>query len=193
MIKLESAIVVEGKYDKAKLSNIFDTEIIEVSGFGLFKDERKTQLLRRIAETRGIVILTDSDGAGLLIRNRIKSCIKNGKVYNAYIPDIYGKESRKSKPSKEGKLGVEGVPDEYIIKAIQNCGAMEKSSVSRRKFTKQDMYALGLSGKADSKKRREELLKKLSLPQNTGANALLCYLNALSDEDAVKEIFSSLK
>ena len=137
MIKLVPAIVVEGRYDKNKLSQIFDTVIIEVGGFGLFKDKEKTDLLRRIAETRGLVVLTDSDGAGLVIRNRIKSCISTGRVYHAYIPDIYGKEKRKAQPSKEGKLGVEGMTDDIIVQAVKNSGAFDDVAVCEPLLTKE--------------------------------------------------------
>ncbi|MBQ7624989.1 MAG: DUF4093 domain-containing protein [Clostridia bacterium] len=188
MIKLSPVLVVEGKYDKAKLARIFDTEIIEVSGFGLFKDEKMTALLRKTALNRGIVVLTDPDGAGLLIRNRIKSCIKEGKVYHAYVPDIKGKESRKTKPSKEGLLGVEGVPDGLIIEAVKNSGAMEDRREKTEKLTKRDMYDLGLSGKSESKARRKELLKELSLPENLSANALLSALNASLTDEEIKKL-----
>lgn len=192
MIKLAPAIVVEGKYDKNKLSQIFDTVIIEVGGFGLFKDKEKTDLLRRIAETRGIVVLTDSDGAGLVIRNRIKNCITQGKVYHAYIPDIYGKEKRKTQPSKEGKLGVEGMRDEVIIEAVKNSGAMETSHGIEPLLTKKDMYELGLSGHADSKAKRAVLMKKLNLPENLSANALLDAINGLSGDNEVRNYIESL-
>ena len=192
MIKIVPAIIVEGKYDKNKLSQIFDTVIIEVGGFGLFKDKEKTELLRRIAETRGIVVLTDSDGAGLVIRNRIKNCITNGKVYHAYIPDVYGKEKRKTQPSKEGKLGVEGMSDEIIIEAVKNSGAMENTDSVEPLLTKNDMYELGLSGRADSKVKRTALMKKLNLPENLSTNALLDAINALSRDGEVKNYIESL-
>lgn len=192
MIKLAPAIVVEGRYDKNKLSQIFDTVVIEVGGFGLFKDKIKTDLLRRIAETRGLVVLTDSDGAGLVIRNRIKSCISTGKVYHAYIPDVYGKEKRKSQPSKEGKLGVEGMPDDIIIEAVKNSGAMENIESVKPLLTKETMYELGLSGKTDSRTKRLMLIKELNLPENLSANALLDAINALSGDIKVKKCIERL-
>lgn len=192
MIKITPAIVVEGKYDKNKLSQIFDTVIIEVGGFGLFKNKEKTEMLRRIAETRGLVVLTDSDGAGLVIRNRIKSCISTGRVYHAYVPDVYGKEKRKSQPSKEGKLGVEGMPDEIIVEAVRNSGAFDETEICRPLLTKEDMYELGLSGRADSKQKRARLIKQLSLPQNLSSNALLDAINALGNDEKVKKHIEGL-
>lgn len=192
MIKISPAIIVEGKYDKNKVSQIFDTTIIEVGGFGLFKDKEKTDMLRRIANTRGIIVLTDSDGAGLVIRNRIKSCIGQGKVYHAYIPEIYGKEKRKAKASKEGKLGVEGVPDEIIVRAVKNSGGMDECCENTPLLTKELMYELGLSGKASSKSKRAELIAKLRLPQNLSANALMDAVNALSEDNEVREYIKSL-
>jgi ribonuclease M5 len=192
MINLKPAIVVEGRYDKNKLSQIFDTVIIEVGGFGLFKNDEKMNMLRRIAETRGLVVLTDSDGAGLVIRNRIKSCISNGKVYHAYVPDVIGKEKRKNRPSKEGKLGVEGMPDEIIIEAVKNSGAMDDNGIIEPLLTKERMYELGLSGKAESKAKRAALIKKLNLPENLSANALIDAINALGEDHQVKTYLNSL-
>ena len=194
MIKITPAIVVEGKYDKNKLSQIFDTTLIEVGGFGLFKDKDKTDMLRRIALTRGIIVLTDSDGAGLVIRNRIKNCIGEGKVYHAYIPEIYGKEKRKQKPSKEGKLGVEGVPDDVIIRAVENCGGMLGGDLPQKPLlTKELMYELGLSGRECSKQKRTELMEKLRLPKNLSTNALLDAVNALSEDIEVREYIENLR
>ena len=192
MIKIGPAIVVEGRYDKNKVAQIFDTEIIEVSGFGLFKNKEMLTLLRRTAKARGLVILTDSDGAGLVIRNRIKSCISDGKIFNAYLPDIYGKESRKRRPSKEGKLGVEGVPDEVIISAVRNSGAADETVPSFDRLTKRDMFELGLSGRADSRAKRKELETKMSLPENLSSNALLSALNAMrTDKGYLKKLLFS--
>ncbi|MBQ2865906.1 MAG: DUF4093 domain-containing protein [Clostridia bacterium] len=192
MIKLLPAIVVEGRYDKNKVSQIFDTTIIEVGGFGLFKDKDKTDMLRRIALTRGIIVLTDSDGAGLVIRNRIKSCIGDGKVYHAYIPEIYGKEKRKQKPSKEGMLGVEGVSDDIIIEAVRKSGAMQECSNNEKLLTKELMYELGLSGRECSKQKRTELMEKLRLPKNLSTNALLDAVNALSEDSEVRDYIEEL-
>lgn len=189
MIHVEQVFVVEGRYDRNKLAQIFDATIIETEGFGLFKQPEKMELLRHLAETRGIIVLTDSDGAGFLIRNRIKSAISTGKVFHAYIPDLYGKEKRKHAPSKEGKLGVEGVPDQVIIDAVCRCGIKTTEVVVRtaKKITKQDLYALGLSGRNNSALLRKEVIRKLNLPEHLSANgfldavSLLCTLDELQD------------
>ena len=193
MIKLTPAIVVEGRYDKNKVSQIFDTTVIEVGGFGLFKDKEKTDMLRRIARTRGIVVLTDPDGAGLVIRNRIKSCISTGKVYHAYIPDIEGKEKRKTKHSKEGLLGVEGVPDELIVEAVRKSGAMDETAKPAILLTKELMYELGLSGKTDSKQARAKVIRELNLPKNLSANALMDAINALAFDPDIQAYIDSMK
>ncbi|MBR4955619.1 MAG: DUF4093 domain-containing protein [Clostridia bacterium] len=193
MIKLTPAIVVEGRYDKNKVSQIFDTTVIEVGGFGLFKDKEKTDMLRRIAQTRGIVVLTDPDGAGLVIRNRIKSCISTGKVYHAYIPDIEGKEKRKTKQSKEGLLGVEGVSDELIVDAVRKSGAMEETLSADILLTKELMYELGLSGKPDSKQARARMILELNLPKNLSANALMDAVNALASDPDIQAYINRMK
>ncbi len=189
MIHVEQVFVVEGRYDRNKLSQIFDATIIETEGFGLFKQPEKMELLRHLAETRGIIVFTDSDGAGFLIRNRIKSAISTGKVYHAYIPDIFGKEKRKRMSSKEGKLGVEGVPDQVIIDAVLRCGieTTEVATHSEKKITKQDLYNLGLSGRSNSAVLRKAVIQKLKLPEHLSANgfldvvSLLCTLEDLQD------------
>ena len=193
MIKLTPAIVVEGRYDKNKVSQIFDTTVIEVGGFGLFKDKEKTDMLRRIAQTRGIVVLTDPDGAGLVIRNRIKSCISTGKVYHAYIPDIEGKEKRKTKQSKEGLLGVEGVSDELIVEAVRKSGAMEETLSADILLTKEQMYEFGLSGKPDSKQARARMILDLNLPKNLSANALMDAVNALASDPDIQAYINRMK
>ena len=181
MIKVREAIVVEGRYDKNKLAQIFDALIIETSGFGIFTDREKLELLRRIAERRGLVILTDSDGAGFVIRNFLKGAL-GGNVKHAYIPDVKGKERRKGGPSKEGLLGVEGMDEQVLVAALLRAGvAMDgaESAPEQEMITKADFYAMGLSGATDSARRRGELLKKFELPQKLGVNAMLDVLNAL--------------
>jgi len=182
-IKVSEVIVVEGRYDKNTLSQIIDGTIIETQGFGIFSDKEKLELLRSMAEKRGLIILTDSDGGGFLIRNYLKGSIDPAKVKHAYIPDIPGKERRKSAPSKEGKLGVEGMDRETIIKALRTAGAsLETGSDSLReseRITKSDLYFLGLSGGPDSRERRLVLQKSLGLPEKLSPNALLDVLNAL--------------
>lgn len=161
MIKLGPVILVEGKYDKIKLSQIFDTTILTTDGFGIFKQKDKVAMLRKLAETHGLLVFTDADGAGLVIRNFLKGAITGGKVYHAFIPDLYGKEKRKAKGSKEGKLGVEGVPDEIIIQAVERSGAMDETPREKGGITKADLYDLGLSGGQGSAEKRKALLKAL--------------------------------
>ncbi len=189
MISVKEVIVVEGRYDKNTLSQVFDAVIVETSGFGLFKDREKLALLRRLAEKRGLVVLTDSDGAGFVIRNYIKGAIDPALVKMAYIPDMPGKERRKSSPSKEGKLGVEGMSAEVLIAALRRAGATLGGETATHRtggITKATLYELGLSGRPDSAARRRELLKKLDLPEKLGANALLDVLNALYDEESLR-------
>ncbi len=189
MISVKEVIVVEGRYDKNTLSQVFDAVIVETSGFGLFKDGEKLALLRRLAEKRGLVVLTDSDGAGFVIRNYIKGAIDPALVKMAYIPDVPGKERRKSSPSKEGKLGVEGMSAEVLIAALRRAGATLGGETATHRtggITKATLYELGLSGRPDSAARRRELLKKLDLPEKLGANALLDVLNALYDEGSLR-------
>ena len=191
MPKVREVIVVEGRYDKNTLKQVVDADILEASGFGIFHDKQKQKLLRRIAERRGLVVLTDSDGAGFVIRNFIRSCVPPQYLKQAYIPDLYGKERRKSSPSKEGKLGVEGMRPEVLLDALRRAGvefcdgqADPQSSVP---ITKADLYALGLSGREDSKARRAALLKELDLPERLTADGLLEILNVLmSREDFLR-------
>lgn len=190
MVKIREAIVVEGRYDKNTLSQIVEAPILETSGFGIFKDKAQMALLRRVAETRGLIVFTDSDGAGFVIRNHIKSAIPGKYLKHAYIPDIYGKEKRKATPGKEGKLGVEGMKPEIILDALRKAGATiegeEKGSVNA--ITKQDLMELGLSGGADAGEKRKKLLKKLNLPQHMSANAMLQALNLLYSLQELQEI-----
>ena len=190
MIKIREAIVVEGRYDKNTLSQIVDAPILETSGFGIFKDKKQMQLLRQVAEKRGLIVFTDSDGAGFVIRNHIKSAIPTQFLKHAYIPDIFGKERGKTAPGKEGKLGVEGMTREVILEALRRAGAtIEGENVSQpQQITKQDLMALGLSGGKDSSAKRLALLRKLNLPEHMSANALLQALNLLYTLDELKEI-----
>ncbi len=184
MIKVKEVIVVEGRYDKNTLSQIFDAVIIETSGFGIFSDGEKLTLLRRLAQKRGLVVLTDSDGAGFVIRNYLKGAIDPKLVKHAYIPDIKGRERRKSAPSKEGKLGVEGMRPEVLIEALRRSGATlsgESEVPHAEPITKADMYARGLTGTPNSSERRSRLLKKLELPEKLSGNGLLDVLNALME------------
>lgn len=185
MIKVGPVILVEGKYDKIKLSQIFDATILTTDGFGIFKQKDKLELLRRLAETRGLLIFTDPDGAGFVIRNYLKGAVPKEKLFHAYIPDLYGKEKRKAKGSKEGKLGVEGVPDDVIIRAVEASGALQGSSPVTSGITKADLYELGLSGSVGSTQRRLRLLKELQLPQQLSPNALLDVLNCIIDLESL--------
>lgn len=193
MIKLGPVILVEGKYDKIKLGQIFDSTILTTDGFGIFKQKDKLNLLRRLAETRGLLVFTDSDGAGLVIRNYLKGAIPEGKIYHAYIPDLYGKEKRKAKSSKEGKLGVEGVPDDIIVKAVEQSGAMTGGLPASGGITKVDLFELGLSGGAGSAQKRKALLKELRLPENLSPNALLDVLNCITDLETLQVTMEKLE
>lgn len=194
MIKIREAIVVEGRYDKNTLSQIVDAPILETSGFGIMKDKQQLALLRKVAANRGLVVFTDPDGAGFVIRNYLKGAIPADQLKHAYIPDIAGKERRKSAPGKEGKLGVEGMRPEVIVDALRKAGAtIEGESESRTigNITKQDFMELGLSGRANSKEKRLKLLKKLDLPEHTSSNALLLAINLLMDIDELREIIGA--
>jgi ribonuclease M5 len=196
MISVGEVIVVEGRYDKNKLSQIVDATIIETNGFGVFSDGERLGLIRKMAETRGIIVLTDSDGAGFLIRNHLKGVIDPGKIKHAYIPDIPGKEKRKSSPSKEGKLGVEGMSPEVILSALRRAGATffeAGDAKAAARLTKADLYDLGLSGSPDSARRRKIVLKALDLPEKLSPNSFLDVLNAVTGrEEAIKLISSAL-
>ena len=182
-LKLRQAIVVEGKYDQNTLRQLVDTAIFTTNGFTGMKDPALLRLLQKAAQTTGLVILTDSDGAGFLIRNTLKSALPETGVLHAYIPDLPGKEKRKAAPGKEGLLGVEGMRPEILLKALRNAGAEfadgSTPPPAREPITKQDLFALGLSGGPESAKKRAALLKALSLPAHMSANALLQALNVL--------------
>lgn len=195
MVKIREAIVVEGRYDKNTLRQIVDAPILETSGFGIFKDKQQLALLRRVAETRGLIVFTDSDGAGFVIRNHIKSAIPGKYLKHAYIPDVMGKERRKAAPGKEGKLGVEGMSPEIILEALKKAGAtIEGEEIPQtRQITKQDLVSLGLSGGKDSSTKRLALLKKLNLPEHMSANAMLQALNLLYSPEELKTILSDME
>ena len=179
MIKLSSPVIVEGKYDIIKLSGIIDGLIIKTDGFGIFKDKEKQRFIRRLAEEKGIIVLTDSDSAGFMIRNFISSVVPADKITNVYIPDIYGKEKRKTQAGKEGKLGVEGISEEILTEAFGKAGVFcEKTeNTERRLITGLDLYEWGFSGKSDSKKKRQQLLKNLALPERMSTSSLIKILN----------------
>ena len=187
MRRIKEVIVVEGRYDKNTLSQVVDAVILETAGFGIFHDAAKRHLLKTLAETRGLIVLTDSDGAGFLIRNHIRGCVDPKLVKHAYIPGVYGKERRKNAPSKEGKLGVEGMRPEILLEALQRAGAtFEDDPAAERpaRITKADLYARGLSGREGSRGNRLSLLHRLNLPERMSADAMLDVLNALMDREA---------
>ena len=192
-MRIQEAIVVEGRYDKAAVAAVADTLILETAGFGVFKDAERLALLRRLAEQRGLIVLTDSDGAGFVIRSYLKGAIPRGQVKHAYVPDVYGKERRKRAPGKEGKLGVEGMSPDVLRRAVLNAGAtvLDGDAPERAagNLTPADLFALGLSGTADAAERRGELLKRLGLPQRMSAKALLAALNALYTPGELEELF----
>ena len=194
MVKIREAIVVEGRYDKNTLSQVVDAPILETSGFGIFKDKQMQQLLRRVAKERGLVVFTDSDGAGFVIRNFLKGIIPAPYLKHAYIPDVYGKERRKTTAGKEGKIGVEGMRPEVILDCLHRAGVVpegECAAPSWREITKQDLVELGLSGGADASVKRLALLKKLSLPEHMSANAMLQALNLLMDLDELRALLKT--
>ena len=190
MVKIKEAILVEGRYDKNTLSQIVDAPVLETSGFGIFKDKKQMALLRQVAQKRGLIVFTDSDGAGFVIRNHVKSAIPGKYLKHAYIPDIMGKEKRKAAPGKEGKLGVEGMKPEIILEALRRAGATieGEESTSSHQITKQDLMELGLSGGPDASAKRLALLKKLNLPEHMSPNAMLQALNLLMDLEELKKL-----
>lgn len=195
MIKIDRAVIVEGRYDKIKLSSVIDGIIIETDGFGIFNDKEKQRLIRRLAEAKGLLILTDSDSAGFKIRSFIRGIVPSEQIKHAYIPDIFGKEKRKVEPSKEGKLGVEGVKVQVIIEALQKAGVLceETEKTERREITKLDLFEDGLSGKPDSDALRKKLLKHLDLPERLTSNALVQILNTFLTFEEYKTAIEEVK
>lgn len=192
MIKIKEAIVVEGNYDKIKLSQIVDTTIIVTDGFMIFKNKQLINMIGKLADKCGVIVFTDSDRAGFQIRNYIKNTLQGKNVKHAYIPDIPGKEKRKDKPSKEGFLGVEGINDEIILNALKDCITPADEKTDRKKITKADLCALGLSGGSDSRQKRNMLLKKLNLPLRLSANAMIDVINSAYTYDEISEIIRNL-
>lgn len=190
MRKIREVIVVEGRYDKNALRQVVDATVVETHGFGVFNDRERLALLRRLAAERGLILLTDSDGAGFVIRNFLKGAIPKSRLKQAYIPDIHGKERRKAAPGREGKLGVEGMPPQVLLEALERAGATFEDgalSAERRPITKADFYALGLTGGPDSAAKRRALLKRLDLPERMTANALLEAVNILYTRETFLE------
>lgn len=195
MVKIKEAIVVEGRYDKNTLSQILDAPILETSGFGIFKNKEQMQLLRKVAEVRGLIVFTDADGAGFVIRNHIKSAIPGKFLKHAYTPDIFGKERRKAAPGKEGKLGVEGMTREVILESLRRAGATflgEENADAKQEITKADLMDLGLYGPG-SNERRAALVKKLGFPEKISTNAFLQAVNLLYDFAQLKQIMDTME
>ncbi len=193
MRRIREVIVVEGRYDKNTLSQVVEATVITLGGFSIFNDREKLAFLRRLAEERGLILLTDSDGAGFVIRNYLKGALPRSKVKQAYIPDIHGKERRKRRAGKEGKLGVEGMRPEVLLEALRRCGATFLDETAgtdrpREPITKADLMAWGLSGGADSAARRQALLRRLDLPEHLTANGMLEALNLLYDRSALEDL-----
>ena len=194
MIHLDQAVIVEGKYDKIKLSGVLDTLILTTDGFGIFKDREKQAFLRQLAAEHGLIVLTDSDSAGFLIRRFLQSSIPPEQLTHVYIPDLFGKEKRKRAPGKEGKLGVEGVSEQVLLDAFSRAGvtAAEAAAPQNEPLTTADLYAWGLSGTPHSAEKRRALLQKLALPERLSTSALLRVLNGYVPRaqlyEAIKEL-----
>ena len=195
MITIKEAVIVEGKYDKIKLSQFIDGLILTTEGFGVFKDREKQQLIRHLAKVRGLLVLTDSDGAGFVIRSFLKGIVPPEQVKHAYIPDVFGKEKRKTAPSKEGKLGVEGLSEELLREAILrsgiSCTVTEEKQKPPAAITKTDLYVLGLSGCAKAAENRDRLKQRLHLPQQLSPNSLLAVLNCLMTREELIQLMES--
>ncbi len=192
-IRIKQPIIVEGKYDKIKLESLVDGLIITTDGFRIYKDKEKLSLIRAFAHNGGVIVLTDSDGAGFQIRNHLKSCIGSGKIINIYIPDIFGKEKRKEKPSKEGKLGVEGIDADILRKAFLEAGVLSEDTPRKPWITKTDLLDDGLVGAENSGELRKKLAAELSLPERISANALSEVLNRLYDEECYRKALIKIK
>ena len=177
MIRLDRPVIVEGKYDKIALKNIVDALIITTDGFGIFKNKEKCDLIRHLARKNGVIIMTDSDSAGAIIRSYIKKIVSDCEIINVYVPELRGKEKRKSKPSKSGLIGVEGMSPEIIEDALRKSGVFSVRAEERRKITKADMFAFGLSGREDSREKRKSFLRQLGLPESLSSSAMLDVLN----------------
>ncbi len=195
MRSIREVIVVEGRYDKNALKQVVNATVVETGGFGVFNDKERISLLRRLAAERGLIVLTDSDGAGFVIRNFLKGAIPKAQIKHAYIPDIYGKERRKSAPGKEGKLGVEGMEPKILLEALERAGATFEDGVERETrtpVTKVDLYEMGLTGGRDSAARRALLLKKLSLPEHMTTNAMLEAVNILCGREKLVALMEDI-
>ena len=194
MIRLDKPVIVEGKYDKIKLSAFLDAVIIETDGFRIFSDKEKRAFIRRLAKTKGIIVMTDSDAAGYRIRNFIRNIAADGEVINVYIPDVFGKEKRKTEPSKEGKLGVEGMSEKIITEALTRAGVFHTDApdTQRRTVTVTDLFEDGFTGNDNSRQRKEKLLKSLSLPSHISNSQLLKLINTFMSFEDYKNAVNSI-
>jgi ribonuclease M5 len=196
MLKIKEAIVVEGRYDKNTLSQLVDTLILTTDGFQVFQRKDKAALLRRVAAKRGLIVLTDSDGAGFVIRNHLKGIIPQNQLKQCYIPDVYGKEKRKKTPGKEGKLGVEGMSPAVLEEALRRCGATILGEAAKERnqeeITRLDLFQAGLSGGENSAAKRKALLKRLDLPEHLSANALVQVLNTILTKEEFQTVLQEL-
>lgn len=193
MLHIEQAVIVEGKYDKIKLSSILDAVIIPTNGFSVMKNKEKLEIIRFYAQNKGIIILTDSDSAGFKIRNYLKGAIKNGKIINVYVPDIFGKEKRKAAPSKEGKLGVEGIDKEIILDAFKKAGVISyDKDADNDPITRIDLYECGLSGGKNSSEKRKAILHKLGMPQLLTTTGMLEILNTMMSRSGFYDFIDKL-
>lgn len=193
MLHIEQAVIVEGKYDKIKLSSILDAVIITTNGFSVMKNKEKLEIIRFYAQNKGIIILTDSDSAGFKIRNYLKGAIKNGKIINVYVPDIFGKEKRKAAPSKEGKLGVEGIDKEIILDAFKKAGVISyDKDADNDPITRIDLYEYGLSGGENSSEKRKVLLQQLGMPQLLTTTGMLEILNTMMSRSEFYDFIDKL-
>lgn len=197
-MKIKEVIIVEGKYDKIKISQLFDTVIIKTDGFAIYKDKKTVDLIKKLADSRGVIILTDSDNSGLMIRNYLKNVLKDSNVKHAFVPTVKGKEKRKAIPSKQGLLGVEGIENEMIINAVLSCARLDDdnefmSSKNNDNILRLDLYKMGLLGGENSAYLRKKLLNYLSLPENMSTSMFLDVLNTLYNKESIKEILLKLK
>ena len=183
MLKVKEAVIVEGKYDKIKLSNLLDALIIETNGFSVYKDKKKLAFIKKLANERGLIVITDSDHSGFQIRNYLSSVIPKDKIKHIYIPDIYGKEKRKKEPSKEGKIGVEGINDDILLELFKKANISSQSIVINNPITSVDMFTLELSGTPNAKQNKKKLLKSLDLPEFLSTSSLISYINSSMTKD----------
>lgn len=192
MLKIKEAVIVEGRYDKLKLSNILDTLIVETNGFGIYKDKAKLRFIKKLAQERGIIVLTDSDHSGFQIRHYLSSGIAKDRIKHIYIPDIYGKEKRKKEPSKEGKLGVEGISEKLLLELFNKADVSSENVVLENPVTNFDLYDMGFSGTPNAKANKKKLLKALDLPEFLSTNSLLSYINSAMSRDEFEDLVSRL-